>query len=141
MNQSTIYKGRTNAEDWVEGDKNIKRLIVSASQTFTVVSAEDVANIVDPGWNLTSKMVNECDSDVVTESFVSTLQTKGCINKHIWINTMCSRHMEEIELVGKFIALIIHLPAKPTTCYNQSIWWKITGIKRLTRMATLKTLY
>jgi len=48
-----------------------KRLTFFASHKFTVLSAEDVANIVDPGWNLTSKMVDECDSEVVTELEVS----------------------------------------------------------------------
>jgi hypothetical protein len=47
---------KTNAEEWVEGDKNIKRLTMFASHNFTVLSVEDVANIVDPAWNLTSKM-------------------------------------------------------------------------------------
>jgi hypothetical protein len=56
MNQSTSYKGGTNAEEWVKGDKNIKRLTMFASHNFTVLSVEDVANIVEPAWNLTSKM-------------------------------------------------------------------------------------
>jgi len=71
MTQSSSYKGRTNAEEWVEGDLKRKRLTFFASHNFTVLSAEDVANIVDPGWNLTSKMVDECDTEVVTELKVS----------------------------------------------------------------------
>jgi len=71
MNQSSSYNGRTNAEEWVEEDLKIERLTLFASHNFTVLSAEDVANIVDPGWNLTSKMVDECDFDVVTQPPVS----------------------------------------------------------------------
>jgi hypothetical protein len=48
-------------------DMKRKRLTVFAFHTFTVLSVEHVANIFDPGWNLTSKMVDRCDSDVVIE--------------------------------------------------------------------------
>jgi len=41
-----------------------KRLTFFASHNFTVLSAEDVANIVEPGLNLTSKIVDKCDADV-----------------------------------------------------------------------------
>jgi hypothetical protein len=48
-----------------------KRLTLSVFHNFTVLASEDVANIVDCGWNLTSKMESECESDVVTEAPVS----------------------------------------------------------------------
>jgi len=48
-----------------------RRLTLFASHNFTVLSAEDVANTVDPGRNLTSKMVSKCDSNAVTEKPVS----------------------------------------------------------------------
>jgi hypothetical protein len=60
-----------------------KRLKVFAFHNFTVLSAEHVVNIFDSGWNLTSKMVDWCESDVVTEESVSMLEMKGYINHNI----------------------------------------------------------
>lgn len=51
--------------------KRNRWLTLAASHSFIVLSAEEVANIVDPGLNLTSVILAECASDVVTESQVS----------------------------------------------------------------------
>jgi hypothetical protein len=52
-----------------------KRLTLSVFHNFTVLASEDVANIVDCGWNPTSKMESECESDV-EEALVNKLKWK-----------------------------------------------------------------
>jgi hypothetical protein len=47
--QTANYKGRTDAEEGVEGDMKRKRLTFFASHSFTVPSREVVANLVDFG--------------------------------------------------------------------------------------------
>lgn len=55
-----------------------KQLTLAASHIFTVLSAEDVANMVEPGLNRTSVMRSECASEVLTQSRVSMFQTNAC---------------------------------------------------------------
>lgn len=53
-------------------------LTLVASHIFTALSKEDVAKIVELGWNLTSVMIEVCLSEVLTYSKVSTFQMKTC---------------------------------------------------------------
>jgi predicted neutral ceramidase superfamily lipid hydrolase len=57
--------------------KRNRSLTALASHNLTVLSAEAVANIVEAVRNLTSKMADECASDICTNLLVSKSQRKG----------------------------------------------------------------
>lgn len=55
-----------------------EKLTLAASHIFTVLSNEDVAKIVEFGWNRISVMRRECPSEVLSKSKVSMFQIRTC---------------------------------------------------------------